>query len=230
MHALIDMAIGRSRTTLLILAMVVIAGIASDSAIPVESEPHIEVPFFVVTIPHEGISPEDAERLLVMPMETEMRSDRRHQGADVVSRAKAPARCSSSSTPTTTSTQASIDVRDAVDRAKPKLPSTAEEPIVQEQNDQRLSDHPDQPARRRRAGTRAVQRRRSAARRHRSDSRSARRPTLNGQREEVLEAVIDPTALESYQISNEQLVDEHRQQQPSDCRPARSTPAKVASR
>jgi multidrug efflux pump len=74
MYALIDAAINRSRTTLLILAMIVIAGVASDRSILVESEPHIEVPFFVVTIPHEGISPEDSERLLVMPMETEMRS------------------------------------------------------------------------------------------------------------------------------------------------------------
>ena len=74
MYAIIDAAINRSRTTLLILAMIVIAGVASDRAILVESEPHIEVPFFVVTIPHEGISPEDSERLLVMPMETEMRS------------------------------------------------------------------------------------------------------------------------------------------------------------
>ena len=132
MYAIIDAAIQRSRTTLLILAMVVIAGIASDRAILVESEPHIEVPFFVVTIPHEGISPEDSERLLVMPMETEMRSiegikeltSYASEGAGTLViefNADYPL------------AKASIDVRDAVDRAKAEIPSTAEEPIVQEE-------------------------------------------------------------------------------------------------
>jgi multidrug efflux pump len=133
MYAIIDAAIQRSRTTLLILAMVVIAGIASDKAILVESEPHIEVPFFVVTIPHEGISPEDSERLLVMPMETEMRS---------IEGIKELTSYSSEGAGTLVIefnadyplAKASIDVRDAVDRAKAKIPSTAEEPIVQEQN------------------------------------------------------------------------------------------------
>ena len=31
------------------------------------------MPFFVITVVHEGISPEDAERLLVMPLEIELR-------------------------------------------------------------------------------------------------------------------------------------------------------------
>ena len=43
-------------------------------SIPVESEPRIEVPFFVITVPHEGISPEDATRLLILPLEIELKS------------------------------------------------------------------------------------------------------------------------------------------------------------
>ena len=38
-----------------------------------EGDPEISVPFFVITVVHEGISPEDAERLLVMPLEIELR-------------------------------------------------------------------------------------------------------------------------------------------------------------
>jgi multidrug efflux pump len=204
MYAIIDAAIQRSRTTLLILAMVVIAGIASDKAILVESEPHIEVPFFVVTIPHEGISPEDSERLLVMPMETEMRSiegikeltSYASEGAGTLViefNADYPLQ------------KASIDVRDAVDRAKAKIPSTAEEPIVQEQN---TNDFPiiqvnllgeDVPERV--LYNTAVQ--------LRDDIEAIPQvlsAEMNGQREEVLEAVIDPAALESYQVSNEQLL------------------------
>jgi len=204
MYALIDAAIQRSRTTLLILAMIVIAGVASDRAILVESEPHIEVPFFVVTIPHEGISPEDSERLLVMPMEVEMRS---------IEGVKELTSFSSEGAGTLLIefnadyplTKASIDVRDAVNRAKAKLPSTAKEPIVQEQT---ANDFPiiqvnlmgdDVPERvlynvavQLRDDIEAIPEVLSA--------------DLNGQREEVLEAVIDPGALESYQISNEQLL------------------------
>ena len=62
MKRLIDAAINRTRTTLLIMFMVVFAGLAARNAIPIAADPHVEVPFFVVTIVNEGISPEDAER------------------------------------------------------------------------------------------------------------------------------------------------------------------------
>ena len=74
MNAIIEWTIQRSRTTLSIMFMIVMAGLYAYWTIPVESEPNIQVPVFVVTIPHEGISPEDSERLLVAPMETELRA------------------------------------------------------------------------------------------------------------------------------------------------------------
>ena len=67
MNSFIDAAINRTRTTMLIMAMVVFAGLIARAAIPVENDPRIEVPFFIINLLHEGISPEDAERLLVMP-------------------------------------------------------------------------------------------------------------------------------------------------------------------
>ena len=73
MYAFIEAAINRSRTTLLIMGMIVLAGIIARAAIPVANDPDIDVPFFVVNVIHEGISPEDAERLLVMPLEIEIR-------------------------------------------------------------------------------------------------------------------------------------------------------------
>ena len=42
--------------------------------IPKESDPDIAIPIIYVLIPHDGISPEDAERLLVRPMEQELRN------------------------------------------------------------------------------------------------------------------------------------------------------------
>jgi multidrug efflux pump len=43
---------------------------------PKEAEPDVAIPIIYVNLTHEGISPEDAERLLVRPMETELRTDR----------------------------------------------------------------------------------------------------------------------------------------------------------
>ena len=68
MNSLIDAAMGRTRTTLLLMFMVVLAGLIARDAIPIANEPHIDVPFFMVGVIHEGISPEDSERLLVLPM------------------------------------------------------------------------------------------------------------------------------------------------------------------
>ena len=64
----------RTRTVLSLLAAIMVAGVASFIAIPVESDPDVSVPVIVVQVPHEGISPEDSERLLVRPMELELKA------------------------------------------------------------------------------------------------------------------------------------------------------------
>jgi multidrug efflux pump len=56
-----------------LLFMILLSGLLARCSIPVEGDPDISVPFFVITVVHEGISPEDAERLLVMPLEVELR-------------------------------------------------------------------------------------------------------------------------------------------------------------
>ena len=71
---LIDAAMARSRTVILGLVTVLIAGVITYVTIPKEAEPDIEIPIIYVYIEHAGISPEDAERLLVRPMEQEIRS------------------------------------------------------------------------------------------------------------------------------------------------------------
>ena len=128
---LIRAAINRSRTTLLVMAVIIIAGISARLSIPVESQPHVEVPMFLVDVYHEGISPEDAERLLVMPLETELRAV---EGIDEVT-----GFASEGSGTVLVEFVADYDldeallvVREAGDRAKPEFPTTAEEPYVRE--------------------------------------------------------------------------------------------------
>ena len=49
-------------------------GSLSYISIPKESNPEIPIPFVYVSTGIDGISPEDSERLLVEPLETEMAS------------------------------------------------------------------------------------------------------------------------------------------------------------
>ena len=70
----VSASIDRSRTIISLLCVILMAGVVSYSVIPLESNPDVSVPIIVVTIPHEGISPQDAERLLARPMELELKS------------------------------------------------------------------------------------------------------------------------------------------------------------
>ena len=69
MRIVIDGALARKRSTIGLLVGLIIAGIASVIAIPKESNPDVQIPIVYVTVSQSGISPEDAERLLVKPME-----------------------------------------------------------------------------------------------------------------------------------------------------------------
>ncbi len=205
MNALIDAAITRTRTTLLVMFMVVVAGLAARSAIPIAADPHIEVPFFFVGIVHEGIAPEDAERLLVMPMEIELR---KVEGVKEISAyaSEGSANILVEFDADYDLDQALLDVREAVDRAKPELPSTAEEPIIQEET---TEDFPvlqvnlvgeDVPER-------VLY---NVAIELRDDIEAipaVLEAELQGHREEVLEAIIDPSALEAYRISSDELIE-----------------------
>ena len=54
---IIEAAVDRPHATLSVLALLLLAGIGARIAIPIESEPNIDVPFFMVSVTHEGISP-----------------------------------------------------------------------------------------------------------------------------------------------------------------------------
>jgi multidrug efflux pump len=74
MHRIIDAAFSRSRVVVMALLMVLGVGAYAYSAIPKEANPEVPLPFFYVSTGLDGISPTDAERLLLEPMETEFGS------------------------------------------------------------------------------------------------------------------------------------------------------------
>lgn len=74
MYSVIDAALSRSRTMLTLLVLILVAGALTYQAIPKESSPDITIPIIYVSVGHQGISPGDSERLLVRPIEQELRS------------------------------------------------------------------------------------------------------------------------------------------------------------
>jgi multidrug efflux pump len=133
MKVLIDAAIDRSRMILLSLTLILIAGAYAYNAIPKESDPDVNIPLMYVSMSHEGISPEDAERLLIRPMEQELRTIEGLKeirsigfegGATVILEFDAGFDAD----------EALTDVREQVDTAKLELPDDSEEPEVHEVN------------------------------------------------------------------------------------------------
>ncbi len=203
MFKLLEAAISRSRTTLLLLFMILLSGLLARCSIPVEGDPDISVPFFVITVVHEGISPEDAERLLVMPLEVELRQVEGIEEINAYASENAGT-VMVQFDPDYDLDQALMDTREAVDRAKVEFPSTAEEPIIQEQSTSEfpiiqvnlVGDVPE-----RMLYTLALDLRDLIE--AQPDILSA---DLLGSREELLEAVIDPKKLETYGLSSEQII------------------------
>jgi multidrug efflux pump len=55
------------------MGVIVLCGLIARAILPIANDPHIVLPYFYIGVPHEGISPEDSERLLIQPMEIELR-------------------------------------------------------------------------------------------------------------------------------------------------------------
>ena len=131
MRGFIDASLDRTRTVLMIFVLLLVSGFITYNNIPKESEPDITIPNIYVSIVHDGISPEDAERMLVRPMENELRS------LEGVKEMKSTASEGHASINLEfiagfDPKDAIADVRDKVTLAKAKLPSDTEEPTVNE--------------------------------------------------------------------------------------------------
>ncbi len=128
MRALIAAAMDRSRTTLLLFLFLLLGGMAAYQVIPKESNPDVTIPMIYVSMTLEGISPEDAERLLVRPMEQELRSlegiKEMRGGTASEGHASVMLEFDAGFDPD----KALQDVREKVDTARSKLPQEADEP------------------------------------------------------------------------------------------------------
>jgi len=133
MKALIEAAISRTRATVTLLVFLFGAGIGAYTGIPKESNPDVAIPMMYVSMTLDGVSPEDGERLLVRPMEHELRSlEGLKEMTSVASEGHASVMLEFDAG--FNSDQALNDVREKVDMARSRLPSEADEPSVHEIN------------------------------------------------------------------------------------------------
>ena len=135
---MIEFFVDRKRTALAFLLVLIVAGIFGRINIPVEAEPDITIPVVYAGVGLPGVSPSDSERLLVRPLEEELRSIegvKKLQAFGFEGYAAAVVEFEAAET-----MSKSLDsVRDAVNEAKSKFPEDAKDPIVREVS---LSDDP----------------------------------------------------------------------------------------
>ncbi|MDY6993022.1 MAG: efflux RND transporter permease subunit, partial [Pseudomonadota bacterium] len=203
MITLVDVAIQRKRTVLLIFLFILVSGSLAYRDMPKESEPDITIPIIYISMVHEGISPEDAERLLVRPMEKELRTI---EGIKEMTATAAEGHASvmlefDAGFDSDTALQ---DVLQKVDIARAELPADSEEPVVNEIN---LSLFPILVVT---LAGEVPERTLLRLARQLKDAIEAIPEVLKveiaGNREEVVEIIIDPLHIESYNLRYETVV------------------------
>ncbi|MBX3583853.1 MAG: efflux RND transporter permease subunit [Rhizobiaceae bacterium] len=200
---IVKIAINNARLTLCVLLFLVIAGALAYRAVPKEAEPDVAIPIMYVSLVYQGISPEDSERLLLRPVESqlknlkglkEMKSAAYEGGGYVLVEFD----------PSTDLSDALIDTRNKVQDAKRDLPSGVEEPTVNEVN---LSEFPvlvvtlsgNIPERTLTAAAKELRDRIE-------EVPGVLEGTIQGSRDEQVEAIIDPVKLSSYGLRLDQLI------------------------
>ncbi len=203
MNKIIDSSINRARTVITTLILILVAGGYAYDDIAKESDPDVNIPMIYVSMSHDGISPEDAERLLVRPVELELRT------IEGVKEMRATASDGYASIVLEfeagfDSDRAINDVRKQVDIAKIELPEDTDDPSVSEVN---VALFPvlvvtlsgNMPIR---SLLRIV--------RNLQESLEGLPGVLSadiaGDKTDVLEVLIDPMLLESYEISQQDLI------------------------
>ncbi|MBS3647700.1 efflux RND transporter permease subunit [Pseudaminobacter sp. 19-2017] len=200
---IVRLAVRNARLTLSVLVFLIIAGAVAYQSVPKEAEPDVAIPIMYVSLVYQGISPEDSERLLLRPVETqlkslkglkEMRSAAYEGGGYVLVEFD----------PSTDLGDALIDTRNKVQDAKRDLPAGVEEPTVNEVN---LSEFPvlvvtlsgDVPERTLTAAAKQLRDRIE-------EVPGVLEGTIQGSRDELVEAIIDPVKLTSYGLRLEQVM------------------------
>ena len=198
MNAFINAALDHSRTMIMIFVLLVISGMTAYLDIPKEAEPDIDIPYIYVSLSHDGISPQDAERLLLRPMENQLKT---LDGLkEMTSRAEeGHASVTMEFVAGFDSDKALDEVRDKVNLAKGELPEETEEPSIHpvtmaEQNPVILVSLSGE------LPERALIQLARQLRDRLEGLREVLKVDIAGDRDDQLEVIIDPLALQAYDL------------------------------
>ncbi|MCF6343646.1 MAG: efflux RND transporter permease subunit [Devosiaceae bacterium] len=204
MMNMLEAILRRPKTVLTIMFIMLAAGISAFMTLPREGQPSIDIPFLSISTVQTGISPSDADKLLVRPLETElanldglksMRSYGNNNSATIILEFEMDVDID----------EAVQSAKDGVDRAKPNLPDDATDPSV---NEISIDDF----------GTitvalygqipeRTINKLAKDLKESIEGIGDVREVEISGDREEVLEIVIDQLKLESYNLTANDLFD-----------------------
>ena len=203
MTALIDAAFSRTRTVLIALTVLLAVGAIAYVSIPKEANPEVPLPLVYVSTGLEGISPSDAERLLLEPMEAEFGAIEGLQKMSSES-AEGFASVQLEFTAGGDIDEALDAVREAADRVEGELPEDAYDLTITEVNtalfpivtavlsgpvpERTLNDLAD-------AAQEAVE-----------AIPGVLEVDIGGAREEFLEVLIDPTIFQTYNLSFDEVI------------------------
>ncbi len=203
MTGIVDWAAARARMVLAFIILSLIAGAMAYATLPKEGEPDIEIPMLIISVPFPGISTTDSEKLLVKPMETEM--------ADLDGLKKMTATATENYAVLIMEfefgwdkSQIIADVRDKMNTVEAKFPSGADKYTISEFN---FSEFPiiivnltgDLPERTLLRVAKNLQDRLE-------ELDPVLEAALTGQRDEMVEVVIDPLRLEAYNVTAGELI------------------------
>mgnify|MGYP006278417497 CR=1 FL=1 len=203
MTGMVTWAAERARMVLAFIALSLLAGGFAYVSLPKEGEPDIEIPALFVSVNFPGISAADAEKLLVKPMETEL-SDLDGLKEMSGTAAEGYAGVALEFEFGWDKSQIIADVRDAMNTAEGQFPEGYEKYSINEIN---FSEFPiiivnltgPVPERTMFRVARDLQ-----------DEIEALDAVLEvgvaGEREEMLEVVIDPLRLEAYNVTADELI------------------------
>jgi len=203
MTGIVDWAAGRARMVLAFVILSLVVGGYCYAILPKEGEPDIEIPALFVSVPFPGISAADAETLLVKPMETEL-SDLDGLKSLGATAAEGYAGVSMEFEFGWDKTRIMADVRDAMSNAQASFPDGAEQYSINEIN---FSEFPiiivnlsgDVPERTMARVAKGLQDRLEGL-------DAVLEAGIAGNRDEMLEVLIDPLRLESYNVTAVDLI------------------------
>ena len=196
--------VDHSRATLSIMLLILFAGAGSRLSMPVEMNPNVTLPVVMIMVRHDGISPEDGARLLIRPIEKELKT------LDGLEEVQATAQESMVVVTAEFEVADNIkeivaEVREAVDRAKAEFPQDTKEPIVNE-----LSPSPEPTIVITFSGDNMAERELYAAAKYYQRELEMLPDVLeadvSGHRDEVVDVVVDPARLEQYGLRVDELI------------------------